>query len=113
MSKDLYIAAHEELIGEYLERHPNATEAEAYDKCADRAYDHMVDKLADRADMLRKERQEQGYTCVKPLGYSDWPDNGVEARREMDSMSRTEGDTCGDCGVGAGEHAADCPRLQD
>ena len=80
MSKELYIEAHEELIGRYLEAHPEATEAEAYDLCADRAYDHMVDKLADRADYLRKARRE-------------------------------EGDTCGDCGVGAGEHAEDCPRL--
>ena len=58
--KDQYMAAHEELIERYLERHPEATEAEAYDKCADRAYAHMVDKLADQSDYLRKARQENG-----------------------------------------------------
>lgn len=60
MSKELYIDAHEELIGQYLDAHPEATEAEAYDKCADRAYDHMVDKMADLGDRLRKEQQENG-----------------------------------------------------
>jgi hypothetical protein len=58
--KDLYIAAHEELVGEYLEDHPEASEAEAYDLCADRAYDHMVDRLADRGDHERKRRREEG-----------------------------------------------------
>jgi hypothetical protein len=53
MSKELFIAAHEELIERYLERHPNATEAEAYEKTADRAYGHMTDRLADMADALR------------------------------------------------------------
>lgn len=52
--KELFIAAHEELIERYLERHPNATEAEAYEKTADLAYDHMTDRLADHADRLRK-----------------------------------------------------------
>jgi hypothetical protein len=53
MSKEQFIAAHEELISEYLDKHPNATEAEAYDKCADAAYDRMKDRLADMADYLR------------------------------------------------------------
>lgn len=52
--KELFIAAHEELIERYLERHPEATEAQAYEATADRAYDQMVDNLADRADRLRK-----------------------------------------------------------
>ena len=53
MSKELFIQAHEELIERYLERHPNATEAEAYDKTADAAYGHMTDKIADMADAMR------------------------------------------------------------
>jgi hypothetical protein len=53
MSKEQYIAAHEELIAEYLDKHPHATEAEAYDKTADMAYGLMRDKLADMADHLR------------------------------------------------------------
>ena len=58
--KELYMAAHEELIGQYLEAHPEATEAEAYDKTADRAYDRMVDSLADRADRLKDIMKEEG-----------------------------------------------------
>ena len=41
--KEAYMAAHEALIEEYLEAHPNATEAEAYDRTADAAYDRMAD----------------------------------------------------------------------
>lgn len=56
--KELFIQAHEELIEQYLEKHPEATEAEAYDKTADGAYDRMRDKLADKADFLRMQRKE-------------------------------------------------------
>ena len=59
MSKELFIAAHEELIEKYLERHPNATEAEAYEKTADRAYDRMTDNLADMADRLRQRAKDE------------------------------------------------------
>ena len=60
MTKELYMQAHEELIGQYLEDHPEATEAEAYDKTADKAYDHMVDKLADMADRIKDRMKEEG-----------------------------------------------------
>ncbi len=50
MSKDLYIDAHEELIAEYLEEFPNATEVMAYEATADAAYRRMQDKLTDVAD---------------------------------------------------------------
>jgi hypothetical protein len=59
MSKEMFIDSHEELIAIYLEQHPDATEAEAYDKTADRAYDRMVDKLADLADSLRQREKEE------------------------------------------------------
>ena len=59
MSKELYIDAHEELIEQYLDKNPSATEDEAYDRTADAAYGHMTDKLADMADRLRKERRER------------------------------------------------------
>ncbi len=58
MSKEHFIAAHEELIERYLEKHPNATEAEAYDKTADGAYDRMRDNLADMADTLRQRAKD-------------------------------------------------------
>ena len=60
MSKELFILAHEELIGQYLEDHPEATEAEAYDKTADGAYDRMTDKLAGMIDQAR-QRKKDGY----------------------------------------------------
>ena len=47
---DLMMEAHEELIEEYLESHPGATEEEAYDATADLAYDRACDKIADAAD---------------------------------------------------------------
>lgn len=60
MSKDHYIAAHEQLIAEYLERHPNATEAEAYDRTADGAYGRYRDNLADIADRVRQRMKDHG-----------------------------------------------------
>lgn len=57
MSKEMFMAAHEELIQRYLEAHPEATEAEAYDKTADRAYDRMTDKMADTLRQRAKDNQ--------------------------------------------------------
>ena len=59
MSKELFMAAHDELIEQYLLDHPDASWDEAVDKTADRAYDRMVDQLADKADFLRKQTQEK------------------------------------------------------
>jgi hypothetical protein len=59
MSKELYIDAHMELIDEYLEAHPEATEAEAYDRTADGAYGRMTDRLADMADHYRDLAKEK------------------------------------------------------
>jgi len=61
MSKEAFIAAHEELIDEFMEAwddaHPDATveewriaEAKAYDLTADAAYERMRDNLADAID---------------------------------------------------------------
>ncbi len=58
MSKELFIAAHEQLIEEYLLLHPGTTEAEAYDKTADRAYGRMRDNLTDMADNLRQREKD-------------------------------------------------------
>ena len=58
MSKELFIAAHEELIEEYLEAHPDATWSQAYEATGDAAYNRMRDKFADAADRLRMERKE-------------------------------------------------------
>ena len=56
--KELFIEAHEALIEEYLELHPNASWDEAYEACADGAYDRMRDNLADKADFLRMKEKE-------------------------------------------------------
>ena len=59
MSKELFMAAHELLIEEYLEAHPDATEDEAYEATADGAWDRMRDNIADQIDYLRKKRKEE------------------------------------------------------
>jgi hypothetical protein len=58
-AKDLFIEAHEELIQLYLEQHPEATEAEAYDKTAEHADERARDKMADLADTLRQREKEE------------------------------------------------------
>ncbi len=59
MSKELWMAAHEELVEEYLEDNPEASWTEAYDRTADYASERMGDNLADLADQERKRRQEE------------------------------------------------------
>ena len=68
MSKEMFIAAHETLISEYLEDHPEATEAEAYDKTADRAYDRMRDNLADIGDRAKQRMKDEGNWPPKKAG---------------------------------------------
>jgi ABC-type proline/glycine betaine transport system substrate-binding protein len=58
--KELYIAAHEQLIGAYLEEHPDATEDEAYDKTADRAYELMTEMYADMIDAAKSRAKDEG-----------------------------------------------------
>ncbi len=58
--KDMFMDAHEQLIEEYLERHPHASEAEAYKATANRAYNRMTDNLADRADYYRQKAKDDG-----------------------------------------------------
>ena len=48
--KELWIKAHDELIGEYLDAHPDATEREAERATEDAAYTRMQDKYADMID---------------------------------------------------------------
>tara|TARA_Y100001933_G_scaffold90783_2_gene91771 strand:- start:1911 stop:2096 length:186 start_codon:yes stop_codon:yes gene_type:complete len=58
MAKAHFIAAHEELVGEYLDQNPNVTEAQAYERTADKAHARMVANLADRVDHLRQLRKD-------------------------------------------------------
>lgn len=56
--KELFIAAHEELIEQYLLDHPNADWNEAYEKTSDGAYDRYRDKFADMVDGARLRAKE-------------------------------------------------------
>jgi hypothetical protein len=58
MSKEFFMAAHDELIEEYLEAHPNANWSQAYDATADAAYGRMQDRMADWSDAIRQQRKE-------------------------------------------------------
>lgn len=58
MSKEFYMDSHEELIEEWLEDHPGATWAQAYDATGDAAYTRAFDRLADAADNARKAQKE-------------------------------------------------------
>lgn len=50
MSNELYMAAHEELVSEMLERDPDMDEDLAYDMTEEAAWDQMVDKMAYMAE---------------------------------------------------------------
>ena len=58
MSKDWFIEAHEREVAQYMDRHPNASWSDAYDRTADSAYDRMRDEMADAADMIRMRAKE-------------------------------------------------------
>lgn len=53
MSKEAYLAAHEALVEQYLDDHPEATWEQAYEACADAAYERMISDFADRCDEAR------------------------------------------------------------
>jgi hypothetical protein len=57
MSKELYIAAHEELVSEEMDR-TGCDWTEAYDRTADAAYDRMRDRMADMADHYRQLKKD-------------------------------------------------------
>lgn len=59
MSKEYFIRAHEQLIEEYLNEHPDADWSEAYEKTQDKIQDRMVDNIAAIADAA-KERRKYG-----------------------------------------------------
>lgn len=56
MSKELYLAEHERLTNDYMDRHGCDWQT-AYDATADKAYDAMRETLADRADYYRQLRK--------------------------------------------------------
>ena len=58
--KELFIAAHEELVEEYLLDHPTATWEQAYDLTADAAYGRYTDKFADMVDNAKQRAKDSG-----------------------------------------------------
>ena len=52
MSKEHYMAAHEELVDEEMER-TGCDWQTAYERTADAAHDRMIDRYADMADAMR------------------------------------------------------------
>jgi hypothetical protein len=64
--KELYIAASEELIEEYLIEHPNADWQEAYDATADATHDRYLDKFADLVDAAKMRAKAEGNWPPKP-----------------------------------------------
>ena len=59
MSKELFMAAHDQLVEEYLEEHPDADESTVYDLTADAAYKRYIEIVADMNDAA-KERRKYG-----------------------------------------------------
>ncbi len=58
MSKELYMAAHEALVEEEMDR-TGCDWTTAYERTADRAFDRMRDDMADRADYYRQLRKDE------------------------------------------------------
>mgnify|MGYP003961429583 CR=1 FL=1 len=60
-NKDLYMAAEEEMIGQYMDDHPEATEEEAslaVNKDPSAVSNHVSDRLADQADFENDRRRD-------------------------------------------------------
>lgn len=53
MSKADWIRAHEQLVAEYLDLHPDADWTTAYERTADMASERAADNLADAIDAAR------------------------------------------------------------
>ena len=58
--KELFIAAHEELVEEYLINHPDADWSEAYEATADDIDSRYRDKFADMIDAATDRAKAEG-----------------------------------------------------
>lgn len=58
IGKDAFIAAHEELIEEYLDENPNASWNEAYNATEDDIYERYQDNIAGMIDDARDRRKD-------------------------------------------------------
>ena len=57
--KELFMAAHEELIEEYVLDHPDAVWAEAYEIIADSALERMRDKFASMVEAYDRWKDQK------------------------------------------------------
>jgi len=57
--KAYFIAKHDELIEEYLEENPDATDDEAADATAEQANDQTSEMLAEYGDWQRQQNKER------------------------------------------------------
>lgn len=58
MSKELWIAAHEQLIEEYLLKHPTASDAEASANTVDEVQDRFANNLGGMIDAARQRAKD-------------------------------------------------------
>ena len=59
--KEIFIAAHEELMAEYMDRHPDANFHEAYENTINAIDDRFREKLADMMDAARQRAKDGGF----------------------------------------------------
>lgn len=58
-SRERFMVAHQQLIDEYMEEHPEADEDKVYEMMADRALGRMADNLANQIDYYRMMEKEK------------------------------------------------------
>lgn len=58
--KELFIAAHQGLVEQYLLDNPGTDWSEAYEKTADCAYGRYRNKFADMADAAKQRAKNEG-----------------------------------------------------
>lgn len=56
MTAALFFEVHERIAAEFLEQHPRVAPDKAWALTLDRAFDAMVDQMAERADAISDER---------------------------------------------------------
>lgn len=68
--KEMFMAAHEELIEQYMLDHPDADWDEAYEATAegDKLYNRYVDKCADMVDAAKQRAKDSGNWPPKKSG---------------------------------------------
>lgn len=60
MSKEMWMAVHEELVEQYLLDHPDADWNEAYEATVDHVDDRYRDKFADMVDAAKQRAKDEG-----------------------------------------------------